>query len=264
MPFSRIFLRKSNFTKQKMNNPARKRASEDLNDQTDKRLKSDGDDELESFQKKAIYVQMQEYKRLYQDSKSENEALSSKLASQKQLYTSVCGTLAKVEAALGLPSSKVSQNARSGGFLTNLWNSLENALSSIPNNAVGQINFNHVEKVSELESQLLIASDHVSEIEKKVEFYQESLYSAEKKIDRLKLLKTPKVEVIATPKKEEEVVFLEVTKTKQAIKKHVVDEKYLEMVATAETRLGQIESLTREKNAIYRDLESVTLEVIYH
>ena len=31
-----------------MNNPARKRASEDLNDQTDKRLKSDGDDELES------------------------------------------------------------------------------------------------------------------------------------------------------------------------------------------------------------------------
>jgi hypothetical protein len=64
-----------------------------------------------------------------------------------------------------------------------------------------------VEKISLLEGELLIASEHTSEIEKKAEFYQENLRSAEKKIDRLKLQKTPKVEIITAPK-EEEVTFI--------------------------------------------------------
>jgi hypothetical protein len=40
-----------------------------------------------------------------------------------------------------------------------------------------------------------------------------------------------------------------------------VDEKYIEMAATAEARLGQIEAISREKNAITRDLEAAMLEV---
>jgi hypothetical protein len=245
-----------------MNNSARKRSSEETAiDQADKRLKSDGDDELESFQKKAIYVQMQEYKRLFQDSKDENLILSQNLNTQKLLVNALCGILSKIEAALGLPSSKIPLNAPSDGFLNNLWNSFKNAISSIPNNTVNQNNFNHLERISILEGELLIASERVIETDKKAEFYQENLRSAERRVDRLKLQKTPKVEVVVAPKKEEEVIF-NLIKKKPAPKNYAVDEKYIEMVAVADTRLGQIEAITREKNAINRDFEAAKLEAI--
>ncbi|KAJ3273020.1 putative choline transporter, neither null mutation nor overexpression affects choline transport [Terramyces sp. JEL0728] len=221
-----------------------KRPSE-VENGSNKRLKDsddidDPDDELVKFQKKAILVQMKEYKRLFEDSLHSETLLKENLKRKE---------------------ATINQYAKYWGMMEHLlyvesFSNLEASFSAIQNALKGQgrtLNEKEVNlagQVSTLNSRVVTLKSTVSELETKLETNAVELQIAYKKIDRLKIHGAP----VANP-----VPVVEEIKVKPA--EDLNDDKYQELLATANSRLHEIQTVLNEKLELEYEINRLNLEL---
>ncbi|KAJ3261969.1 putative choline transporter, neither null mutation nor overexpression affects choline transport [Boothiomyces macroporosus] len=223
-----------------------------------KRLKEsddhdDPEDELVKFQKKAILVQMKEYKRLYEDSLHEQTLLKEELKRRDNTnnqYVKYWGMvrriLTQIEHLLSVQS--LSNLESSFAAIQNALKSKEIPIYEKEVNLAGQVV--NVNKISLLKSQVNSLKSNISDLETRLEASTVELQIAYKKIDRLKIIGAP----VAKP---EPVV--EEKKVKPS--EDVNDEKYQEALATASARLNEIQVVLNEKLELENEINKLVLEL---
>ncbi|KAJ3315644.1 putative choline transporter, neither null mutation nor overexpression affects choline transport [Boothiomyces sp. JEL0838] len=234
-----------------------KRPSE-VENGSNKRLKEsddhdDPEDELVKFQKKAILVQMKEYKRLYEDSLHERTLLKEELKRRDNTnnqYVKYWGMvrriLTQIEHLLSVQS--LSNLESSFAAIQNALKSKEIPINEKEVNLAGQVV--NVNKISLLKSQVNSLKSNISDLETRLEASTVELQIAYKKIDRLKIVGAP----VAKP---EPVV--EEKKVKPS--EDVNDEKYQEALATASARLNEIQVVLNEKLELENEINKLVLEL---
>ncbi|KAJ3000588.1 hypothetical protein HDV02_004883 [Globomyces sp. JEL0801] len=249
-----------------------KRSFEPTNTNSKKLKESEDDpnDDLVNFQKKAIWVQMNEYKRLHENVNSDFENL--KAENQRILNTvnQFCRYWTMIETELNLPHSKLSTELLSSSkdnlkALDVSWEKVKANISAKGTDMPTNIHENQLEltgSISILQGQLEIEKSKSEELEVKLEKSKAELLYTQKKLDRVKLLKEPPPIVVKKTESEQVMKCDYSTQTnKQETQQTLPTEEFKDAINLAEKRLADIEALNREKLQLNLDLQKTQTEL---
>ncbi|KAJ3326207.1 E3 ubiquitin-protein ligase bre1 [Boothiomyces sp. JEL0866] len=200
----------------------------------------DPDDELVKFQKKAILVQMKEYKRKYDDSLHEQTLLKEELKRKEASINQYVKYWGMIEHLLLVdPQSNIESS----------FSAVQLALKA-QDRPINEKEVNLAGQISTLKSQVNTLKSTISDLETRLETSTVELQMAYKKIDRLKIIGAP------VPKPDPVVEEKKVNPSED-----VNDEKYQEALATASSRLNEIQVILNEKLELENEINKLVLEL---
>lgn len=224
---------------------------------------------LSLFQKKAIYLQMIEYKRLYASALEEAKGLEKSCKNWENSWMKIISFYGTIENILTKSDSNLHENDPASKdfliLLENSWFNLGKALESISSTSTATTDDSAIArtaleiKVRELEGKLSHQTAFALKAQEKTDETALELKVALKKIDRLRLLKTPTEPALVPAADVAQAATVPVdTKVKD---EGISATEVLEIRAIADSRAETIETLVREKYTLQHELDNRLVEL---